>query len=328
MQNILFIHARPNFDISFCQFVRKYVPLFAQLPKPTEHIASFYFEDKLFYLACKNFSINENLIWTKSLWYQRASTFLRTFRENNYKPLQTFEFPVPHSASQTRTNECVLLLLLMERIAFLDSMPSDTFQIIIAEIFNHFCLQPNAVDLLIQISVNCQHRDISKIQSILNFDKLPSILQEHLSAQVTASSENSLSSSLIKIYNEGIPENERTYRPIEFAATILFIDSIFTPEEFSRYWAQLKFFNNLIILNDGQEIIKQTPFSNKNCRVQKIRCWVFKPILKVDAFEAKLSSGVIILLTSDDSSILAYEIGQNQRLKILNFNGLAGAEVR
>ena len=133
----LFIEARPTIDINFCQFIRKYVALHTSPPKPTEHIASFYFNRKLVFLSCKTFSIDERLIWTQSMWFAKMAAFITTSRQNNYKSLANiFWFPVPHFETQRKTNEITLALLLLDRLAFIDAMAFETFTLILSDILN------------------------------------------------------------------------------------------------------------------------------------------------------------------------------------------------
>lgn len=169
-QTILFINARPIIDINFCQFLRKYT----QVPPPSEHVASFYFGGKIFYSACKNFSICENLIWTNEMWCLKITQFLCTFRSTNYKPMPNFSFPVSYFNDQETTNEYTLVLLLIERIAFLDAMSAESFQLILGEIFRKFEGKIHLLDLFLQIAVNGSNRGISKISSIINIEHLPS----------------------------------------------------------------------------------------------------------------------------------------------------------
>ena len=73
---VLFINGRPTIEIDFCQFIRKYVSLHISIPLPQEHIASFYFDEKLVHLGCKNFLIDETLVWPQKIWFQKASKFI------------------------------------------------------------------------------------------------------------------------------------------------------------------------------------------------------------------------------------------------------------
>lgn len=132
-------------------------------------------------------------------------------------------------------------------------------------------------------------------------------------SQLAIRNEVSLASRLIQVYNNRHNTNDEKYKSFLSCNLVYFLDQVFTVDQFEQYWAKLSYSGNILVIHDGADIISKTPFANKNCRVQKIRCWIFKKITKVELFETKLVSTTHILLTSSKNQINAYEVRQNQK---------------
>lgn len=317
-KEVLFMNIRPAIDLNFCQFVRKYVVLHTNLPRPENHVAVFQFEGNIHYLACSNFFIDESLVWPREFWFLSARRFLKDFRSNNYKPLLKIAFPVPHFSRQKNTNEFTLILLLLDRLSFLDSLSSESFSLIMAEFLEIFDNQDNSIlDLLLQISIHGQQRSILKIDSFFPINHLTPILQKHVAEQTTGPVDTPpLTNVLLNIYNNFEKSYLKTHYKSLFDHTIIniqFFNKCLTYDEFTNYWLTLSYNNNVIILNENNADVNLA-FANKNCRVQKARCWVFKQITRIEHFEQKLSSGIsLILFLPCQGKILVYEIGQNQK---------------
>ena len=322
---VLFINGRPTIEIDFCQFIRKYVSLHISIPLPQEHIASFYFDEKLVHLGCKNFLIDETLVWPQKIWFQKASKFISEFRKNNYKHLECFAFPVPHFELQKQTNEITLMLLLLDRLSFLDAMSPETFQIILNDIVKTIT-DENIFDLLLQISTCGAHRSLSNVYKFFNENFLTRNLKANIEKQQVCAQKD-LNQILLEICNKKSIDNH-IYKALNSTSdsAIVFLNKPFRSFSlFEQYWKDLKLNNNVIILNDSQSILK-LQFSNKNCRVQKTRCWVFKQIPRTDIFETKMAANILILLLTSFDKITAFEIGQNQKINIIGKDFLKKAE--
>lgn len=327
----LFINTRPAIDIQICQFIRKYVPISTVLAGAEKTVAMFQFDGKIFYLLAKNFLIDEALVWTQRIWFYKLSHFIGELRKNNYKQFDIF-FPVPIFEAQEDTNMFVLLLLLVDRLAFLDSLSTDMFKSIMDEIMATClgCLKEKTylesfLDFCLQVAVNGQQRQLSQLDSFFNMHDLPSNLRTWISNQQSdnGGTRPSLSAILYAICNK--QELTQRYTSTTSAPSVKFLERTFeTLSEFEIYWSHLKFSKNVIILN-GVSYLTQVPFTNKNCRVQKTRCWVFKRILKVDHFESRLCSLAIlfVFINQKTDEIEVFEIGQAQRFRLnINFSNL------